>query len=172
MYILSAQRDDEEIGRNAFARYAAYLAAVSGEMPTGAYALASASWYFDFRHHGSPHDGWLEQATVAETPAAGGRRATSITLRLLGAFHDGHVELRYRDVSRYRMELQPGCEERGRGHRDWRYDELRLAPGGRVEHEIEWWGLGPTGTWLIEAADVEYRWTASAPGAPDGFRVP
>jgi hypothetical protein len=30
--------------------------------------------------------------------------------------------------------------------------------GGGVEHEIEWWGRGPTGSWLIEAPDVEYAW--------------
>lgn len=44
------------------------------------------------------------------------------------------------------------------GHRDWRYDEFRLSKHGGVEHEIERCGPTATGTWLIEAAAVEYRW--------------
>jgi hypothetical protein len=27
-----------------------------------------------------------------------------------------------------------------------------------VEHEIEWSGPSRTGLWLIEAADVDFRW--------------
>jgi hypothetical protein len=25
-------------------------------------------------------------------------------------------------------------------------------------HEIEWWGGGETGVWVIEASDLELRW--------------
>jgi hypothetical protein len=44
------------------------------------------------------------------------------------------------------------------GHRDWRYDELRLSKDGRILHEIEWHGANEVGSWLIEASDVELRW--------------
>ena len=159
-YILTAQLRDEAAGDGAFARYRAYIASVRDQLPTGAYALASSGWYFDTSDHRAPHDAWLEAATVAEVPPADReqRRVTAITIRLLGAYHDGWLEFHYWDVSRYRLELRAEAPDRGRGHRDWRYDEFRLAPGGRVEHEIEWWGAGPTATWLIEAADVEHRW--------------
>ena len=159
-YILTAQLYDEETGGGAFARYQDYIASVRNEFPAGAYALATSDWYYRFSDHRAPHDAWLEEARVTEAPPAGddeGRRV-SILIRLLGAYHDGHIEFHYRDVSRYRMDLQASGRDIGRGHRDWRHDEFRLAPGGRLEHEIEWWGTRSTGTWLIEAADVEYRW--------------
>jgi hypothetical protein len=170
-YILTAQLYDEDTGDGAFARYLDYLESVRGELPPGAYALATSGWYFNSSDHRAPHDAWLADVSVAEFAASGDqrRRSTSITIRLLGAYHDGYIELGYRDVTRYRLALEPRDRDRGRGHRDWRHDEFRLATDGRLEHEIEWWGSGPTGTWLIEAADVEYRWTPlEAPlGAPD-----
>lgn len=158
VYILTAQRHD--VAR-AFARYHAYIESVRGELPAGAYALATSDWYFDFREHRAPHDAWLERVTVVEQRAASGRDPAKICieLRLLGAYHDGWIDLSYRDVSRYRIELASADCDRGYGHRDWRYDEFRLVPGRRVEHEIEWWGIASTGTWLIEAADVEFQWT-------------
>lgn len=160
-YILTDQlhAEDEPTAAGAFARYRAYLASVRGRMPPSALALAESDWYFNARDHRAPHDAWLETVTVVERGAGERRqdRAVALTIRLLGAYHDGYIELHYRDVTRYRIELAPS-ETVGGGHRDWRYDELRLGPRGGVVHEIEWWGLEATGTWLIEAGDVEYRW--------------
>jgi hypothetical protein len=165
-YILTAQLYDETTGDGAFGRYLEYLASVRDRMPPGAYGLATSDWYFSADHR-APHDAWLETAMISETPieSSRGPRPVEITLRLLGAYHDGRIELRYRDVSRYRIELHPREREIGRGHRDWRHDEFRLSSGGRVEHEIEWWGVQRTGTWLIEAADVEYAWQPIDSGA-------
>lgn len=162
-YILTAQLLDEDTGEQAFAQYQKYLDSVRDQMPPGALALATSRWYFDSRDHRAPHDAWLEAVHVAEAPVAEDAhrrtpRHVRITVRLLAAYHDGYIELRYRDVTRYRIDLTPEQGRPGSGHHDWRYDEFRLAPGGRVEHEIEWWGSGPTSTWLIEAADVEYAW--------------
>lgn len=75
----------------------------------------------------------------------------AVQVRLLGAYHDGHIELHYADVSRYEFQ---GPTVRS-GHGDWLWDEFRLADGGRVLHEIEWENGG---RWLIEAADIEHRW--------------
>lgn len=36
------------------------------------------------------------------------------------------------------VDLTPEADAPGTGHRDRRHDEFRHAPGGRVEHEIEW----------------------------------
>jgi hypothetical protein len=44
------------------------------------------------------------------------------------------------------------------GHKDWRYDELRLSDQNTLIHEIEWCGMRDTGRWLIEASDLEFRW--------------
>jgi hypothetical protein len=82
-----------------------------------------------------------------------------ITIRLLRAYHDGHILFRYRDVGPYRLELYASAHDAHRGHRNWGHDDFRLSGADRVDHEIEWWGRGPTGRWLIEAAEVEYTWT-------------
>lgn len=143
MYILAAERDPQ-----AFDRYAAYLAANEARFPPRAYALATSDWYFDARDHRSPHDAWLEAMQLVETNGV-----TSLTVRLLGAYHDGHIELHYPKLATYRFEATVA-----QGHRDWRYDELRVDADGRLEHEIEWSGPGPTGRWLIVADDVRFTW--------------
>jgi|SRR5262252_2989981 len=78
----------------------------------------------------------------------------SLDVRLLGAYHDGYIERRYPQVFRYALNVTDG----ERGHRDWRYDELRISDRGHLVHEIEWSGLHATGVWVIEASDLEFRW--------------
>ena len=157
-YILSAELDADAV--DALDRYREYLTENADRFPAGAYALATSPWYFNSSDHRAPHDARLEELSISETGtgARAGRRSLEIRIRLLGAYDDGHIEFRYRDVARYRCELNPGRLNEGRGHRDWRYDEFRLSEDGRLVHEIEWWGRGPTGSWLIEAADVEFTW--------------
>src|SRR3954454_14495125 len=115
-FILTEQLFDEATGDEAFARYRAYLDSVRGQLPPGAYALATSDWYFDGSDHRAPHDAWLTAATVEESATGGEEpRRVAITLRLLGAYHDGHIELRYRDVTRYQLDLAPGGVDGGRG---------------------------------------------------------
>jgi hypothetical protein len=146
-------RDDDAAG--AFELYRDYLASLRDSFPRSAYALATSDWYFNFRDHRCPHDGWLESLSLTET-ASGARReirTLSMRVRLLGAYQDGHIELLYPQVFAYRLDVIDGR----RGHRDWRYDELR-EKDGHVIHEIEWCGKVGTGSWLIEASDVEFQW--------------
>jgi hypothetical protein len=154
MFILDAQR---ELGSAAFAKYRQYLEANRERFPKSAYALASSDWYFDFRNHQCPHDAWLESVKIDE-PSSGDRherRTVAITVKLLGAYHDGTIEFHYPQVYEYRLNSGPLDD----GHRDWRYDELRLNDAGQVIHEIEWCGPRSTGTWIIVASDVEFKWT-------------
>jgi hypothetical protein len=158
MFILSDNRTTASVCAASFRRYREYLAETKSSFPPSAYALASSDWYFDPQDHRCPHDAWLEEATLAE-PASGERneiRTTSLTTRLLGAYHDGHIELVYSQVFRYECRADGAT----RGHGDWRYDEFRLSPSGQLVHEIEW---SAGGRWLIEAADVELRWTPKSP---------
>lgn len=161
-YILTAQLydEDEVAAPGAFDRYRAYLASVHNQLPLDVLRLATSDWYFDPGDHRCPHDAWLERVVVSElgSGARGEVRTVEIAIRLLGAYHDGHIELRYPGVVRYRIELAPGQAAAGCGHRDWRHDEFRIGAAGGVIHEIEWWGREAAGTWLIEAANVEYRW--------------
>ena len=160
VYILTEQLYNESTGDHAFIRYREYIASLGDRIPNGARTLVTSDWYFDSSDHRAPHDAWLESAIIAEAPVEDGRRYVSIRLRLFGAYHDGHIELTYRDVQRYRIQLLPAGPDSRHGHRDWRHDEFRVTGENRLEHEIEWWGSRETGTWLIEAADVDYRWIA------------
>jgi hypothetical protein len=153
-YILAEQRDAD--ARRAFERYREYLDRHRARFPPSAYALATSDWYFDFSDHRCPHDAWLESVQLVE-PSSGQRaenRYVSLTVRLLGAYHDGHIELHYPRVSAYRFDVSALAD----GHRDWRYDELRVDDAGSVEHEIEWAGRDTIGRWCIVASDVEHRW--------------
>ena len=155
MFILSPERDAN--ATQAFAGYAAYLEQNRAAFPPSAYALATSEWYFDFSVHHAPHDAWLESLTIEE-PSSGSRheiRETTITIKLLGAYHDGYIELHYPRVFEYRL----SAIELGRGHGDWRYDEFRVDQEGRLLHEIQWWSsLTSQSTWLIVASDVQHKW--------------
>jgi hypothetical protein len=140
----------------AFLRYRNYLQSVRDAFPPSAYALAVSDWYFNFSDHRSPHDAWLESFTLCETSSGRGGEERRLTLlvRLLGAFHDGYIELRYPRVMSYALNMGEGK----RGHRDWRYDEFRISDRGALIHEIEWCGDRDAGRWVIEASDLEFRW--------------
>lgn len=152
-FILSAQSDDPPA---AWARYQQYLASERERFPPLAYGLATSGWYHNFSDHRCPHDAWLEEFAVTETRrgAQPGDRRLSIRMRLLGAYHDGHIEIRYPQVFAYELALSNG----ERGHSDWRYDEFRVNDEGHLVHEIEWWGPGETGRWIIVASDIEFSW--------------
>lgn len=160
-FILSEQRRVEDCA-HAFERYRTYLAESRSTFPPGAFSLATCEWYFDPTDHRCPHDSWLESITVLE-PSAGERvedRHTTIRILLLGAYHDGYIELFYPRV--FRFSITNSATERGHG--EWRYDEFRLSPAGGVVHEIEWeGGTGVAGAnWIIESSDVSLRWIPKA----------
>ena len=163
MYILSKERSGtpEEIAA-AFQRYQDYLRVSRERFPRGAFELASSAWYFDPTDHRCPHDAWLEEVVISErvSHTEGTTGTASIRINLLGAYHDGYIKLHYPVVHAYSLGLRDGV----RGHADWRYDEFRMSPSGSLLHEIEWWHLGETGRWLIEASDVEFRWIPTEAG--------
>jgi hypothetical protein len=153
-FILSEQRNRDVV--TAFRLYRGYLEQHRPVFPAVAHALASSEWYYDPADHRCPHDAWLEDVRLVESGSGKRRegRATSIFIRLLGAYHDGHVEFHYPQVFRYDLQLNPATH----GHRDWRYDEFRVTDDGHLLHEIEWWSHEGIGRWLIEASDVEFSW--------------
>lgn len=153
-FILAADgRYDDVV--EAFSRYRAFLQASRELFPPSAFALATSDWYFDPRNHRCPHDAWLEGLVLTEATVNGEMvRGAALTVRLLGAYHDGHIELRYPKVFAYQL----NADVAERGHGDWRYDELRVNAHGHLIHEIEWSGRDQTGRWLIEASDLELRW--------------
>ena len=149
-YLLAEQRDAETPG--CFERYREYLERNRARFPASAYSLATSDWYFDPHDHRCPHDAWLESAHFSE-PHAGERsekRSLSLSVRLLGAYHDGHIELHYPHVTAYRLDASNVKV----GHLDWRYDEFRIDEDGFLVHEIEWSGPAPIGRWRIVLVDT------------------
>jgi hypothetical protein len=130
------------------------------------------NWYLNPRDHRCPHDAWLEAVEVYE-PAEGARREarrSSIKITLLGAYHDGHIILRYVGVSNYSL-AGSRCE---RGHGDWLADKLEQGVDGRLIHEIIWRGLeiGTESRWRIEAEDVTYEWIPQAATPSSEIKAP
>ncbi len=159
MYILTEQLESATDATRVLQDYHAYLDSVAERFPQRAFELAKSQWYHDFTDHRCPHDAWLEELVVREV-GSGPRQAVrfaAITIRLLGAYHDGQIELRYDDATRYECHF---LQAQGSmlAHADWRYDEFRLAESGRVIHEIEWSHMDETARWVIEAADVTFSW--------------
>lgn len=143
-------QDSHESFVNSWHRYREYLDSISVRLPSAAREFALAGWHHDFRDHRAPHDSWLESLLVYET-ATGERqeiRQSHIKIRLLGAYHDGHIEIEYVNVIRYSV----GSEYPNHG--DWDMDEVRLSEDGSVIHEIEMGGA----TWVIECQDIRYNW--------------
>jgi hypothetical protein len=153
-FILTAQRDNDVV--LAFKRYRAYLEQAYKGFPVSAYELATSEWYFDFTNHKCPHDAWLKEVVISESPMNTDhkRRKVSLKIQLLGAYHDGVIEFFYPMVYSYQLfayDSRPG-------HCDWQYDEFRVSDSGSLIHEIEWAGRKNIGRWLIEANDVHYNW--------------
>src|SRR5579862_1878225 len=149
-FILRKQRAADVAG--AFRRYREYLKQERHRFPPGALALATSEWYFDPRDHRCPHDSWLERLLVQEI-GTGDRqeeRTVALSVQLLGAYHELVLTFTYARAYRYVLDAW----EIRDGHRDWCYDEFRIAPDGRLVHEVEWSGPGENARWLIEADDV------------------
>lgn len=137
-----------------WAAYSVYLESIRERLQKGAYEFAIATWHYNFEDHRSPHDGWLESVIIQKLGQGERSKQISIDIRihLLGAYHDGYIEISYNNVKSYI--LTAPFKENGL-HGDWLYDEIRLSDRGYCLHEIEW---SEGSSWLIESSDIIYRW--------------
>jgi hypothetical protein len=162
VYILSGDGRDDDFpdGVNAaYERYRNYLKQNEAIFPPRAYALATSDWFHNPKDHRAPHDAWLESFQMSETSERQQHeRSCSISLRLLGSQHNGHIEITYPKVFSYSL-LSFG-PDMVKSHGDWRYDEFRLSKRGHLIHEIEWAGAPGRAdkafSWTIEAADIDF----------------
>src|SRR5262245_47907505 len=130
-FILGERRDADVV--EAFRGYREYLEQMRARFPPRALALATSDWYFDAQDRRCPHDAWLEQLVLREE-ARSETRVASLSIELLGAFHDRVLTFTYARVHRYSLD-----DATVRAGRAWRYDELRVDDDGHLLHEIEWW---------------------------------
>ena len=165
-FILSSDEDSKADTADAIQRfrqqhdaYRAYLTRVRASLPPSAYEFATAAWRESGEDHCNPHDSWVESLMIVE-PSSGERRearSLEIHVRLLGAYHDGHMVLIYRDVQSY--ELSTPLTFKGPplnvGHGVWLVDEVTLSENNLVQHEIE---FSRGSRWRIECRDIEWAW--------------
>jgi hypothetical protein len=156
----SLSLDDDAERERRFQKYFDYLESIKEKMPPDAHAFAIANWHYDHSDHRCPHDAWVDELSLLE-PASGARseiRHIDIRVSLLGAYHDGRLELQHKRVVSYCLTKEPGLSSRGvrlLGHGDWLIDELRLSERGHVVHEIVFRNAGH---WTIECEDIGCRW--------------
>jgi hypothetical protein len=162
IYLDPKPDDGNVFVKSCFTKYFEYLRSVESRLPTSARQFAMAPWHYDQQNHRCPHDSWLEALTISE-PSSGVRceiRSINILIRLLGAYHDGYLELRYENVRHYSM--AGNALERTlhgiSGHGDWLIDEITVADSGSVVHEI----LFRRGyRWKIESEEILADWQGS-----------
>ena len=152
-------RNDPKLLNSRFTAYRDYLDSIRGKLPASTYQFAVAEEHYDPQAHGCPHDAWVESLVVSE-PFSGNRhqqRSVQICLRLLAAYHDGHIQLTYKNVSSYSLNTPTDFETPplGVGHGDWLTDEIRLSERGLVVHEME---FSRGSRWFIECEDIVYEW--------------
>ena len=113
-------------------------------------------WYQNHTDHRCPHDGWIQELAITE-PHSGARqekRVTSIRIQILGAFHNGIIELTYSGVTRYLLKTT----DVRKGHGDWLSDELVLNSDRRLVHRVKL----DRGNWEFEAGTIDFKWTPFA----------
>ena len=119
--------------------------------------FATEPWYRNPSDHRCPHDSWLDAVEIREL--ADGerheRRRSAISIRLISAYHDGHIVFRYSGVTRFAID----CDASAGGVGDWIRDEFSTSDAGLLEHSISWCrGTNSEAEWLIEADEVAYEW--------------
>jgi hypothetical protein len=149
----------KEKSQQAWKAYQGHLDTYAARLPPQALEFARADWHYDIGDPRCPHDAWLETVQVEEgaDSSPNHEREIRIVLRLLGAQHDGHLEIVYENVRAYSFDM-PALRQNSdrRSHGDWLRDEIRSeGHRGRVTHEIEWAG----GTrWVIDCGEIRTAW--------------
>jgi hypothetical protein len=114
MFILKKDFDEEHprdfpLIKFRFDEYKNYLHSVIEQFPESAREFALVEWRLDATDHRCPHDSWVEYLRIIEESAEKTRRQRTlhIELRLLGAYHDGFLDLNYVNVKKYSLDIFP-----------------------------------------------------------------
>lgn len=94
-------------GRDARNEYRQHRSRYSKRIGPKALEFALAEWHHDTEDHRSPHDAWLESLCIEEVaePPTSQDRAIRIVLKLLGAYHEGHLRIAYEGITSYSLDL-------------------------------------------------------------------
>lgn len=160
-YIKNWEWEDYQNFQAKFNEYRKYLKSLKGKIPNSAYKFATAEWHYKTDDARCTHDSWLEELKFNEVSEEDGKfefKSAELYLKLLGAYHNGHLEIRYKNIKEYTFKGFKNffAPDRSSGfiHHDWLRDEIRLSESGFVIHEIEWMNAH----WVIECEDIESNW--------------
>jgi hypothetical protein len=157
--------DDSEHHKiiESYVLYKEFLESIKEKLPYRVYEFATADWHFDPMDPKCPHDSWLVSFEISEDSKQEDlqQRTNRIDLKLLGAYHDGNIYLRYYGVINYKLERNSFSDDPWlhrlykKGHGDWLIDEFSISDGGLVVHNIE---FSNGVDWEIEFADFSFEW--------------
>lgn len=151
-----ASKPEKSSEESLWARYEDELAPIAPRLPANAREYALAPWHCDPTDPRCIHDSWVEAISVVESGAGERKqkRAVSLEIRLLSAYHDRRLLLKFPGVRRYTIEHSSPNVNRPeeRGHGDVLDDSIRLARGGYVLYSLRM----ELGKVEIEAKDLEF----------------
>ncbi len=150
-----ATKPEKSLRVTVWARYEEELAPIAAKLPANARKYALAAWHCDPTDHRCIHDAWVEAFGVVESGEGERKekRSMGIVIRLLAAYHDRHLILKFHGVRRYSIERPAGHSERANaGHGDVLDDSIKLTPDGYILYSLRM----EFGRVEIEAKDIEF----------------
>jgi hypothetical protein len=150
-----ATKPEKPLRVSLWAGYEDALVPIASRLPANTRKYALAAWHCDVTDHRCIHDAWIEAISVVEsgTGPRKEKRGLGIVMRLLGAYHDRYLILKFPGVRRYRIE-HPLVEERRNdvAHGDVLDDSIQLTADGTILYSMRM----EFGSVEIEAKDVEF----------------
>jgi hypothetical protein len=136
--------------------YYQYLSAIADDLPAFTKEFALSDWYYSDSDR-NPHDSWVETVEIREHASGDRRQVRNIQIKveLLTTSHSGRITFRYHNVVSYDLESWGNEPSK---HGDWLSDEISLASGGNIVHEV----LFSSGVkWRIKCNSISYEYTAT-----------
>ena len=97
---MNPESDEFKKGQEEFESYKSYLKSLEDKIPPSAYEFATAEWHFNTRDSRCLHDSWLWEIKFGEVEnyEKFELRPNEIYIKLLGAYHNGFIEIRYKNI--------------------------------------------------------------------------
>ena len=149
-------REEPSIIELKFRDYRNYLLKNRHLFPEPTFQFAIADWHYNMQESRCPHDAWVKSLQIFEKASATSirKRNLQIHLKLLGAYHDGEINIYYENVRSYNFTLKADGFDL-KSHGDWLIDEITLTDKNYLIHEIE---FSLSGEWQIECEKIIYEW--------------
>jgi hypothetical protein len=140
-------------------RYFVYLRSIQNRLPVHVFEFASNDDHYNLTSHSSLHDAWLESVVISE-PWEGKRqqsRSITVTISLLGPYHDRQITLEYREVCHIAIDvpdeyaMSPSYRV---GNGDLLHHEIRFEEPDVIVHDIQ---FSRGSRYLIKCHDLIHR---------------